>query len=97
MKFAAVAHLYKKGTHHTEEPWNWTGWVARWKRRTMWDPKFSEYMNIIILSILQTYASISKHRASPKSNFLDFSCIEQAQTTTDVCALTSEKKSFINT
>ena len=33
-----IAHLYKKGTQHTEEPWNWTGWVARWKRRTMWDP-----------------------------------------------------------
>ena len=33
-----IAHLYKKGTRHTEEPWNWTGWVARWKRRTMWDP-----------------------------------------------------------
>ena len=33
-----IAHLYKKGTRHTEEPWNWTGWIARWKRRTMWDP-----------------------------------------------------------
>ena len=30
--------MYKKGTRHTEEPWNWTGWIARWKRRTMWDP-----------------------------------------------------------
>ena len=35
---AGIAHLYKKGTKHTEEPWNWTGWIAKWKRRTMWDP-----------------------------------------------------------
>jgi len=36
--YAGTTHLYKVGTDHGEAPWNWTGWVPRWKRDILWDP-----------------------------------------------------------
>ena len=29
--YAGGAHLYKIGTDHNQSPWNWTGWIPRWK------------------------------------------------------------------
>jgi len=36
--YVGCAHLYKPGTDHNNEPWNWTGWIPRWNRGVLWDP-----------------------------------------------------------
>ena len=28
--YAGGSHLYKRGTDHNQNPWNWTGWIPRW-------------------------------------------------------------------
>jgi len=35
--YAGGSHLYKKGTDHQQETWNWTGWIPRWKQFVMVD------------------------------------------------------------
>jgi len=40
--YVGCAHLYKPGTDHGSEPWNWTGWIPRWQRGIIWDPKSSK-------------------------------------------------------
>jgi len=40
--YVGCAHLYKPGTDHGNEPWNWTGWIPRWQRGIIWDPQTSK-------------------------------------------------------
>ena len=35
--YAGGTHLYKLGTDHTNEPWNWTGWIPLWRKHTIFD------------------------------------------------------------
>ena len=44
--YAGTAHLYKKIEGHDNEPWNWTGWIPRWRREMIWDP--DNHKNICI-------------------------------------------------
>ena len=37
--FAGCTHLYKVGTDHTNEPWNWTGWIPRWRHHIALDSR----------------------------------------------------------
>lgn len=37
--YAGGTHLYKLGTDHTKEPWNWTGWIPRWQKHYIRDSK----------------------------------------------------------
>lgn len=74
-----IAHLYKKGTRHTEEPWNWTGWVARWKRRTMWDPTDNrrKFVNNRYFMALRgnEVGQVSKNFQSNNKKYLKCSCV----------------------
>ena len=40
--YAGTAHLYSKIKGHNNEPWNWTGWIPRWKREMIWDPDYQK-------------------------------------------------------
>ena len=31
--------FFQVDTDHTNQPWNWTGWIPRWSRRVLWDPE----------------------------------------------------------
>ena len=35
--YAGGTHLYKVGTDHSIEPWNWTGWIPRWRQHVVVD------------------------------------------------------------
>ena len=37
--YAGGTHLYKIGTDHANEPWNWTGWIPRWRKHRITDYK----------------------------------------------------------
>ena len=37
--YAGGTHLYGKIEDHTIEPWNWTGWIPRWRKHTITDYK----------------------------------------------------------
>ena len=37
--YAGGTHLYGVGTDHADKPWNWTGWIPRWKQHRVVDAK----------------------------------------------------------
>ena len=45
------------GTDHSDETWNWTGWVPRWRREILWDPtdKKKKFINNRFFMALRTH------------------------------------------